>query len=236
MYSVTSARSLLTRVFLELENVKLSDEELQFLRDKCSYLHEAYLGFLSKFRLQPSKHLELSFIPVSTSAEEEIGDLHIAVKGPWVETILYEIPLLALTSEAYFKFCNTDWDHDGQEEKAYNKCRSLLQHGCAFSEFGTRRRRDYKTQDLVMQGLSRAAEEGAKAGWPGKLTGSSNVHLAMRYGVSPVGTVAHEWYMGIAAITDNYENASELALKYWLSCFGEGVCTPTDAVMIILTA
>lgn len=42
----------------------------------------------------------------------------IDVRGKWVDTILYEIPLLVLVSECYFRFANTDWNHDGQEEKA----------------------------------------------------------------------------------------------------------------------
>ena len=50
------------------------------------------------------------------------GDLYVLVKGKWVETILYEIPLLVLISECYFKFSNTDWNYDGQEEKAYVDC------------------------------------------------------------------------------------------------------------------
>jgi nicotinate phosphoribosyltransferase len=146
------------------------------------------------------------------------------VEGLWLDTILYEIPLLALTSQAYFMFTDKDWDYANQEEKAYRKGCTLLQNGCVFSEFGSRRRRDYHTQDLVMKGLSRAAEEGKKQGWPGVMVGTSNVHFAMKYNTGAVGTVAHEWYMTIAAITDDYENSNELALSYWLGCFGEGVC------------
>jgi nicotinate phosphoribosyltransferase len=100
---------------------------------------------------------------------------------------------------------------------------SLLGYGCLFSEFGTRRRRDRCTQDLVIKGLVRAAADGKAKGSSGKLAGTSNVHLAMQYDLTPVGTVAHEWFMGVAAIIDDYRNATETALCHWLTCFGEGV-------------
>lgn len=183
------------------------------------------MGFLTTFKLKPSEQLEIKFTPVhDTGSDDDTGDIEYLIKGLWLDTILYEIPLLALTSEAYFMFSDKDWEYSNQIDKAYRKGLKLLEHGCVFSEFGSRRRRDYHTQDLVMTGLSRAAEEAKSQGLSGVFTGTSNVHFAMKYDVNPVGTVAHEWYMTIAAITDDYPNANELALRYWLGCFGEGVC------------
>lgn len=211
-----------------LENITITPDEIAFLQKSCPYFNDAYLSYLRNFRLKPSQQLHIKFTPDDNTNDDDtaVGVLEYAVSGLWVETILYEIPLLALTSEAYFKFCDTDWNHNGQEEKAYAKGMTLLEHGCIFSEFGSRRRRDYHTHDLVMKGLCRAAEDAQQKGYPGKLSGTSNVHFAMKYGVAPVGTVAHEWYMGIAAYTNDYENANEMGLRYWLGCFGEGVCLP----------
>ena len=216
---------MLTRCYiLELGNISLSTEELHYLETTCTYLNPPYLYFLKDFRFRPRQHVVTSFDTVEdTRNDKDVGDVHLEIKGTWVDTILYEIPLLALTSEAYFRFCDTDWTHRKQEENAHSKGAQLLQHGCLFSEFGTRRRRDYHTQDLVLQGLIRAADEGKRQGWRGTLNGTSNVHFAMKYGILPVGTVAHEWFMGIAAITDDYENANETGLRYWVGCFGEGV-------------
>ncbi|KAJ5829571.1 Nicotinate phosphoribosyltransferase-like protein [Penicillium rubens] len=209
----------------KLAVIRVTAEEREWLRQKCPYLNDEYLTFLETFRLRPSEQIKIKFVPEQdTGSDDDEGNVEYVVEGLWLDTILYEIPLLALTSQAYFMFTDKDWDYANQEEKAYRKGCTLLQNGCVFSEFGSRRRRDYHTQDLVMKGLSRAAEEGKKQGWPGVMVGTSNVHFAMKYNTGAVGTVAHEWYMTIAAITDDYENSNELALSYWLGCFGEGVC------------
>lgn len=200
----------------KLANITLAQQELEYLRKHCQYLSSDYLEYLQNFRLQPANQVRLKFAPV----DEAQGDLDVTIAGRWVETILYEIPILALTSEAYFKFVDQDWEHAGQEEKAYAKGVQLLRAGCVVSEFGTRRRRDFHTQDLVVQGLVRASKEKEL---PGKLTGTSNVYFAMKYSIPPVGTVAHEWYMGIAALSNDYEHANEHGLRYWLDCFGKGV-------------
>ncbi|KAL2352939.1 nicotinate phosphoribosyltransferase [Cryomyces antarcticus] len=208
----------------KLANIILSDEELDYLRNTCTYFNEAYLRYMSTFRFRPGEHIHLAFHAINdTNSDEDLGDIELQTKGLWVETILYEIPLLALTSEAYFKFCDRDWRYEGQTQEAYHKGLQLLQNGCLFSEFGSRRRRDYYTQELVLRGLMQAQREGSANGLKGKFTGTSNVHFAMKYGIPPVGTVAHEWFMGVAAITNDYENASETALRYWLATFGKGV-------------
>ncbi|KAL8785790.1 MAG: hypothetical protein Q9213_003168 [Squamulea squamosa] len=208
----------------KLANVSLTSSELDYLNSTCTFFNDTYLRFLTSFRLQPSEHVHISFRPVKdTGSRDDVGDVSLDIGGRWLDTILYEIPLLALISEAYFKFCDQDWTYRHQENRAYIKGRKLMEHGCVFSEFGTRRRRDYHTQDLVIQGLKRAAADSSVQGWKGRLSGTSNVHFAMKYGIPPVGTVAHEWFMGIASITNDYEHANETALKYWVGCFGEGV-------------
>jgi nicotinate phosphoribosyltransferase len=210
----------------KLENVEVTKEEIAWLEKTCPYLTPEYLKYLRKFRLRPTDQVKASFTPDGDDTSDSVtGEVTLAISGVWVETILYEIPLLALTSEAYFKFVELDWNHDGQVLKAKEKAEKLFEAGCVFSEFGTRRRRDYRTHDMVIQGILKAQEEARSNGknWKGKLTGTSNVHLAMKYNVTPSGTVAHEWFMGIAAITQDYANANEKAMQYWIGTFGQGV-------------
>ncbi|KAK7967476.1 Nicotinate phosphoribosyltransferase [Apiospora aurea] len=210
----------LTTQISKLGNISLSDDELRYLQTHCKYLNAQYLDFLQEFRLSPREQIVTTFQPIGddTGSPDDIGDFQIHVRGKWVDTILYEIPLLALTSEAYFRFMDTDWSYDGQEEQAYNKGIELLEAGCITSEFGTRRRRDYHTQALVFRGLKRADQEGEKRGLPGQISGTSNVHLAMRFNIPPLSEL---WPM--SAIENNYQEATEKALQRWVGCFGAGV-------------
>ena len=200
----------------------MTPEELQYLRTTCSYLdRQDYLNFLQEFRFRPKEHVKLDFL--TSPNDDQVGDLRIDIQGRWVETILYETPLLALVSKAYFKFCDADWSYEGQREKACAKGMRLIDAGCVFTDFGARRRRDYTTQDLIIQGLSDAAEQAKKTSFSeGRFAGTSNVHFAMKHKVPPMGTVAHEWFMGIAAATADYFRATDRALQYWLQCYGVG--------------
>ncbi|RMX87105.1 hypothetical protein D0867_15693 [Hortaea werneckii] len=209
-----------------LGNLRVTDEEIQWLEKSCRYLDEGYLQYLRDFRLRPEEQVICEFNAAGEERGDQVkGELHLSIRGLWVDTILYEIPLLALISEAYFKFVDTDWTHQGQRESAKEKGLQLLEAGCVFSEFGSRRRRDYATHCMVMEGLIAAQQDASThhPSWTGKLGGTSNVHMAMKYSLAPIGTVAHEWFMAIAAIHDDYSSANERALQYWTGTFGRGV-------------
>ncbi|KAJ1813233.1 nicotinate phosphoribosyltransferase [Coemansia sp. RSA 2599] len=190
-----------------LSGVLATEADIAYLRVACPYLSEEYLQFLGKYRFDPSTE-------VLCSLDKEQSALDLKIKGKWSQVILYEIPLLSFISEAYFRFVDTDWNYDRQYETTIDKGNQLVEAGCNFAEFGTRRRRDFKTQDIVMSALLSVRRD-----VPGRLTGTSNVYLARKYGVPPIGTVGHEWTMAIAALEGTYENGNSLALRKWYQTF-----------------
>ncbi|KAF4004364.1 Nicotinate phosphoribosyltransferase (NAPRTase) family protein [Saccharomyces cerevisiae] len=116
-------------------------EAINWLKEQFSYLGNLRADFLHFRRIEGKPtHYKLK----------------ILVSGSWKDTILYETPLLSLISEAYFKFVDTDWDYENQLEQAEKKAETLFDNGIRFSEFGTRRRRSLKAQDLIMQGIMKA--------------------------------------------------------------------------------
>ncbi|KAF8579985.1 nicotinate phosphoribosyltransferase [Ramaria rubella] len=198
-----------------LSNLGLTSSEHKWLQYTCPYFTPEYLSYLSQYRFKPDQ-VNIEFIPSQDDTNQ--GSLNIEVAGPWVETILWEVPLMSLLSEAYFKTTDCDWDYEGQEELAYEKCRDLLQSGILFSEFGTRRRRSLHTQDIVISGFQRAVQEFTSSS-TGKLLGTSNVYLAYKHGLKPVGTIAHEWFMAMGASL-GYEHVNAKALDLWHEVYG----------------
>ena len=93
-------------LIIALAQLRVTEEEISWLRKNCSYLPDKYLDFLQSFRFYPEKQVTLEW--------NEKQDLSIIMQGRWIDTILYEIPVLALVSESYFRFVDTDWDYVGQ--------------------------------------------------------------------------------------------------------------------------
>lgn len=103
----TSFLSRYSANHIALENLRVTEDEISWLRKNCLYLPDKYLQFLQSFRFYPEKQVEVQW-------HDENHDISILMHGKWIDTILYEIPILALVSEAYFRFVDTDWDYVGQ--------------------------------------------------------------------------------------------------------------------------
>ncbi|QRV89965.1 nicotinate phosphoribosyltransferase [Ceratobasidium sp. AG-Ba] len=209
-----------------LAELKLQDKEVAWLKESCPYFTDDYIAYLESYRFRPKEQVKIGF---HVTKEPNFGQISIEISGLWVETILYEVPVMSILSEAYFLKVDREWSYEGQEELAYEKAKKLIQGGLSFSDFGTRRRRSYHGQDLVIQGLIRAHKEFSGTDSAGRFSSTSNPHFAMKYGLATVGTIAHEWIMGIAA-TRGYENANGIALDLWEATY------PTTKSNVLHTA
>ncbi|ETW82924.1 hypothetical protein HETIRDRAFT_416954 [Heterobasidion irregulare TC 32-1] len=238
----------LARSVSRFSELALTPAERAWLAHACPYLTPAYLSYLAAYRFDPAQ-VSVAFVPAAAAAAaaadtladadrnragsgdpDERGRIEIAVAGPWVDAICWEVPLMATLSEIYYRTADTDWSLDGQDELAYAKAQRLLAAGCVVSEFGTRRRRAFAVQDTVVAAFVRAQRDLAAAPAAdavGKLAGTSNVYLAMKHGIAPIGTIAHEWVMGVAALR-GYAHANATAMDLWERVY-------PDALLVALT-
>lgn len=193
-----------------LESVVITDEEIAFMHDKCYYIPHWFYTYLKGFRYRSE------WVEVSQDAE---GHLRIDFEGNWSDTILLEVKVLAIVSELYYIVTGQDdrFDYDDYYRRSYDKAERLLDAGCVFSDFGTRRRASFRAEDTVVRAfLDCAKARGHKPG--GKLVGTSNVYLAMKYGVMPVGTMAHEFVCAIGGMFGP-QMANHLAMNAWRNTF-----------------
>lgn len=198
----------LRQQIVAMESVVISDEEIAFMRRKCQYIPEWFYSYLKGFRYDSRQ------VSVSQDAE---GHLSVEFEGCWSDTILLEVKVLAIISELYYIMTGQDskLDYERYYSKSYEKARRLIEAGCFFSDFGTRRRASFEAQDTVVRAMKDCKE--AMSG-PGHFTGTSNVYLAMKYDLTPIGTMAHELICAIAGMYGP-QMANNLAMKVWASTY-----------------
>lgn len=188
-----------------LENVVITDEEISFMKRKCPYIPYWFYTFLKGYRYNSDR--------VSISQDSE-GHLSVGFEGGWSDTILLEVKVLAIISELYFIMTGQDGAFDLEDcyRRSYGKAERLIGAGCHFSDFGTRRRASFAVQDTLVRAMSdcnRRMPDG-----PGRFVGTSNVFFAMKYDLTPIGTMAHEFVCAIAGMYGP-QMANHIAMKTW---------------------
>lgn len=147
---------------------------------------------------------------------ERDGQLKITVEGPWVSTILFEVPVLAIVSELYTKNgpkVEAEWLLEGRE-RLKNKF-SMLNAGLhrdssfKFADFGTRRRASRNFHEEIVLGCAMEADRREC------FVGTSNVDLARRYNLRPIGTMAHEWIQAHQQLGPRLIDSQSVALQTW---------------------
>ncbi|MDD5589195.1 MAG: nicotinate phosphoribosyltransferase [Candidatus Nanoarchaeia archaeon] len=168
----------------KLTKLKFTNEEIEYLKS-LNLFKEDFLNYLKKFKL--------SFSAIKIDPSESISsDLELTISGLWLETILFEVPVLAIINELYSRRYSESvlsWNI-GVEKlckniKLINVNNAIKDKKIQFIEFGTRRRYSFEWQEYVIKNLKKAVPE--------NLIGTSNVYFAKKYNLKPIGTMAHEW-------------------------------------------
>lgn len=192
--------------------LRFKKKELEYLAS-IKWIQEDYVDFLQDWKPH-YKDFE-----ISTNAE---CGLFLEAKGTWLRTSMYEIPVLAIVNEVYFRMkYNYDELFSSFKERLDNKIRLLIDGTYdigTFSEFGLRRRLSGEAQDLAVRLLCKNNSKYHNS----KCVGTSNVYLAKKYGVTPVGTMAHEWIMCVGQGNHKHDPvySNWYSLEAWVKEYG----------------
>lgn len=181
----------------DMAKIHLTDREKEFFATTCPYIDPTYFDFLQGYRYDPRE----------VQIRQEGADLRVDIEGFWYRTILWEVPILSIICELYYRLTGAQRVSDEQvADIARKKIERYRELGVTIAEFGTRRRHSYAVHRLVAEQLKRHGE--------GSFIGTSNVHMAMLQQTKPIGTHAHEWFMFHAA-KYGFKMANLLGLEHW---------------------
>lgn len=182
--------------------LRLTDDELDYLRS-LRFIKSDFVDFLGLFHL-PAKS-------ITVAHGEAPGELSIVVEGSWLHTILFEIPVLAIVNEVYFRHQAAEPDFELGRSRLRQKIRLVRQaHDLPVfrvAEYGTRRRFSHDWHDQVLTVL--------KAEMADSLAGTSNVYMAKRHGLIPMGTMGHEFLQACQALGPRLRDSQVFALETW---------------------
>ena len=207
VYPLAEIKSDLEAELDALCTLKLTQDELDYLRG-LRFIKSDFVDYLELFQLKRR------FVTVTT---DEAGRLHIRVEGPMIQAMFFEIYILAIVNELYFRRLETpevlaEGERRLQEKAARLKIFAGSQNPedppFLVSDFGPRRRYNLKWQEHVVRTFHQAAPE--------VFRGTSNVYLAKKLGLTPIGTMAHEFLQAFQALDVRLRDFQKAALEAWV--------------------
>ena len=206
-YPLTDILDDLNEQLDHLCRLKFAEDELLYLRS-LRFIKSDFVDYLELFQLKRR------FIKAGIDRE---GRLDIWVEGPMVQAMMFEIFVLAIVNELYFKRIRSDEVLAEGERRLKAKVGLIRQYKAEqnpddppflVSDFGTRRRYSFAWQKHVIETLHEAVPE--------VFRGTSNVLIAKQLGIFPIGTMAHEFLQAFQALDVRLRDFQKAALETWV--------------------
>jgi nicotinate phosphoribosyltransferase len=185
-------------------SLRFQDAELAWLRE-LRFIKSDFVDFLGLFKLNEK------YIDIQPRLD---GEIDITIQGPWLHTILFEIPVLAIVNEVYFRNTQRVPDFVEGRKRVTEKIAALKAadlQPLRIADYGTRRRFSRAWHEEVLRVLS--VQLGTGPG--GQFAGTSNVLLAMKLGLTPLGTMAHEYLQACQALGPRLRDSQVFGFESW---------------------
>jgi nicotinate phosphoribosyltransferase len=183
--------------------LRFREQELAYLRG-LRFIKSDFVDFLGLFQLNTK------YITIEPSSKSD-GEIEIVIKGPWLHTILFEIPVLAIVNEVYFRGSHKMPDFSEGRRRLREKIALIASNpameGVRIADYGTRRRFSRLWHEEVIIALREGLGE--------NLAGTSNVMYAARHALTPLGTMAHEYLQACQALGPRLRDSQTFGFETW---------------------
>ncbi|AMP38127.1 nicotinate phosphoribosyltransferase [Ralstonia solanacearum] len=186
----------------QLCSLRFTEAELGYLHG-LRFIKSDFVDFLGLF------HLNEKYIDIRPAASGD-GQIDIVISGPWLHTIMFEVPVLAIVNEVYFSRTQAHPQWDEGKRRLTEKLASLTRPGledCRIADYGTRRRFSHTWHEHVLME--------ARGQLGSQYAGTSNVYFAMKHNMTPLGTMAHEYLQACQALGPRLRDSQIFALETW---------------------
>ena len=184
--------------------LQFTEQELEWMR-AMRFIKSDFVDFLGLFRLN-EKYIDVVGLPS--------GEIDIRIQGPWLHTILFEIPVLAIVNEVYFRNTQPMPDYVEGRQRLDTKIAQLQEADLGdlkIADYGTRRRFSKAWHEEVLRVLTSRLGSGAT----GRFAGTSNSLFAMKLGLTPLGTMAHEYLQACQALGPRLRDSQVFGFETW---------------------